>query len=510
LAGDHQHLTFEFAAERELSRFAADFAMALKAGDCVLLQGDLGAGKTTFARAAIRAVAGDETGALEVPSPTFTLVQNYDLRVPVAHFDLYRITDPDELVELGLDDALVDGIAFVEWPEMARDRFPAESILLSLSEFAGQPDRRTVTVRANAGFVERLRRSREIRSFLDASGWTGGWRAFLLGDASTRVYETVHAAGRTAILMNAPRRPDGPPVRDGKPYSRIARLAENVTPFVAIASALTANGFRAPEIFAFDIDAGFVLLEDLGSGSVLDENGSPVPERYLGSVECLAAMHCASWPREISVSDRVHCVPAFDIGVFLIETELLTDWYIPRIRSSVLPSADIAEFRLLWSELFAIVDGGEKTLILRDFHSPNIIWDESARGIARVGLIDFQDALIGSRAYDVASLVQDARVDVPPVLQTSLLDRYCAQSAVSADFDEESFRLEFAILAAQRATKILGIFVRLDERDGKSGYLRHIPRLQAYLRRSLEHPRLSGLADWYRRHAILDAEIEPR
>lgn len=499
-----------FPTEQALTRFAADFAMALQPGDCILLRGDLGAGKTTFARAVIRALAGDFEGLLEVPSPTFTLVQTYDLRLPVSHFDLYRLTDLDELDELGLWEALSGGVALVEWPQRAEAALPGTGVTVALDENPADPDSRDLVVDGPAEFMTRLDRSLAIRRFLEAHDCPTAQRTFLLGDASTRAYETVRSDGATAILMNAPRRPDGPPVRDGKPYSQIAHLAEDILPFVAIGQALKDKGFRAPKIHAFDLDAGFVLLEHLGSDGVLGADRRPIPERYEGGIDCLAAMHRLEWPRDMEVAGRAYQVPDFDLPAFQIETGLLTDWYVPRVTGAPLPQDGLAAFRGLWTRLFNIVDAGEKTLLLRDFHSPNIIWDAAAEGVERVGLIDFQDAMIGSTAYDVASLLQDARVDVPTDLRSRLLDRYCALRAVSGAFDEAGFRLAFAILAAQRATKILGIFVRLDERDGKPGYLAHIPRLQAYLRESLAHPALTELADWYAEHGILDATVEPR
>lgn len=500
-------MNLTFPDEKSLTRFAADFALALKPGDCVLLRGDLGAGKTTFARAAIRSLAGDADNRIEVPSPTFTLVQTYDLRLPVSHFDLYRIADPDEVDELGLGEALAEGVAFIEWPERAESHLPAMCISLSLAENAEGGEGRRLAVEGPAAFMTRLERSLAMRAFLDDEGWNAGFRRFLLGDASTRAYETVERDGEIAILMNAPKQPDGPPVRDGKPYSQIAHLAEDILPFVAVGQTLRKNGFRAPKIYAFDLDRGFILLEHLGSEDVLDADRKPIPARYEAAVECLAAMHAVKWPDAIDVDGRTHRIPAFDLDAFLIEAELLTDWFVPRAAGTKLPDAGIEAFRNLWTALFAIVDAGEKTLLMRDFHSPNIIWDEAAEGVSRVGLIDFQDAMIGATAYDVASVVQDARVDVSPALQIELLDRYCAVRTGQGGFDEEAFRSAFAILAAQRATKILGIFVRLDQRDGKPDYLAHIPRLQAYLRASLTHPALAGIADWSARHGILDAKI---
>ena len=157
-----------FSSEEALTRFAQDVAMALKPGDCLLLRGDLGAGKSTFARAAIRTLAGDPAGKLEVPSPTFTLVQTYDLRLPVSHFDLYRLGDPDELDELGLTDALAEGIALVEWPERAESRLPANSILFEIEETGESADGREVTIAGPAEFMARLERSLSMRAFLQA------------------------------------------------------------------------------------------------------------------------------------------------------------------------------------------------------------------------------------------------------------------------------------------------------------------------------------------------------
>jgi aminoglycoside/choline kinase family phosphotransferase len=137
--------------------------------------------------------------------------------------------------------------------------------------------------------------------------------------------------------------------------------------------------------------------------------------------------------------------------------------------------------------------------VLRDYHSPNLIWLPNRQGLSRVGLLDFQDALIGPAAYDVASLLQDARVDVPDALESELLARYIRKrSEQNANFDAEEFAAIYAVMVAQRSTKILGIFARLDKRDGKPQYLRHMPRVWRYLQRALAHPALAGLARWYK------------
>lgn len=483
--------------------FAEDISLALKPGDCLCLSGDLGAGKSTFARALIRAIADEPE--LEAPSPTFTLVQSYDLRLPVAHMDLYRIGSPEELDELGLDDVLVEGVALIEWPEKALELLPKDRVMM---QFEGIGDSRTVTISAPQGFLARFERSRAARAFLDQQFEGPVVRRHLQGDASTRTYETIRPEDQQPlILMNAARQPDGPPVRDGLPYSQIAHLAEDVVPFVAIARWLRAQGFAAPEILGEDLDQGFLLIENLGTEGVLDEDGKPDPERYGVAIDCLAVLHGKPLPGALPVGDGQHHVPAYDPRAMQIEVELLTDWYLPFKRGAPVPDAERQEYIELWCALFSDLQSAEKSLVLRDYHSPNLIWRSDRTGLDRLGIIDFQDAMIGPSAYDVASLCQDARVTVDQDLADQLLDRYvAARRADDLQFDEDAFRQAYAIMAAQRAAKILGIFVRLKQRDGKPGYLRHLPRIEAYIAASLQHPALQPLRNWFAKAGIGKSE----
>jgi N-acetylmuramate 1-kinase len=302
--------------------------------------------------------------------------------------------------------------------------------------------------------------------------------------------------------MDAPRKPDGPPVRDGKPYSQIAHLAETVVPFVGMANALRAQGLSAPAILQADIQQGLLVLEDLGAeGVVSGEPPAPIAERYETAVDVLLALHDRVQPTVLPVAPQVeHPLPAYDIGAMLIEVELLVEWYLPRLGAEV--SEDIhAEYVALWRAALQPVIDAPATWVLRDFHSPNLLWLPDRKDIARIGLLDFQDAVLGSPAYDLASLLQDARVDVPEAMELALLGRYVRQRrAAEAAFDGAAFIRSYVTLAAQRASKILGIFARLDMRDGKPHYLRHIPRVAGYLQRSLAHPSLEPLDTWYKRH----------
>lgn len=492
------------ADEAATARFGEDLAAALKAGDVLALKGELGAGKTTLARAAIRALAGDDM--LDVPSPTFTLQQSYEARFPVHHFDLYRLSDPQEIEELGFFEAIAEGAALVEWPEKAGSLLPADAVTVELREAAGGG--RLAFVSGPEGALARIARSLAARAFLNAAGAPCAVRRHLQGDASARVYETVTSPGApTRILMDAPRRADGPPIRDGLPYSRIAHLAEDVAPFVAIAEALRQAGFHAPEIHAADLEGGFLLIEHLGADGVRDAAGEPIPERYLAAARLLAAMHDRDWPQEVTFDGGRYRIPDYDAGAMAIETDLLLDWYLPFATGGPAAPETVQRFHALWAAAFARAGEAERSLVLRDFHSPNLIWRDTAEGHGRIGLIDFQDALIGPAAYDVASLALDARVDISRELEGAIVDAYCAARASPA-FDCAGFEATYAIMAAQRNSKILGNFVRLDRRDGKPHYLKHLPRIRDYLKRSLDSQTLAELRVFYEEAGLL-AETGP-
>jgi aminoglycoside/choline kinase family phosphotransferase len=321
----------------------------------------------------------------------------------------------------------------------------------------------------------------------------------MLGDASTRAYERLVAPdGRTAILMISPPRPDGPPVRFGKPYSAIARLAEDILPFLAIDAGLRDLGLSAPTIYASDPARGLAILEDLGTDGVVDSGGI-VFERYAEAAAVLASLHARRLPESLPVSDdKSYRIPPYDADALAIEVDLLLEWYAPHVAGLSLASGVKASFGRLWQETVAEVIAANRTWTLRDYHSPNLIWLGDREGLARVGIIDFQDCVLGHPAYDVASLLQDARVDVPDDAELKLLGRYTRlRREQDAGFDMAAFARAYAILGAQRATKILGIFARLNKRDRKPQYLAHLPRVERYLAKGLAHPSMAALKAWY-------------
>lgn len=498
----HEH--FQNLNEPMLRRLAEEVAFALRAGDTLALEGDLGAGKTTFARFLIRALAGEDD--IEIPSPTFTLVQSYQTpRFEVAHYDLYRLSTPEELGELGLDHALQRGVAVVEWPERAGDRLPGERFTLMLHD-TGDETRRDVTLSASRKLAPRLERLAAIRRFLEKTAWGGCSTRFrfLQGDASARRYARLERDdGSRVILMDSPRQPDGPPVREGKPYSQIAHLAEDVRPFVAIAEALRLRGFSTPQIYAHDLDAGLLVIEDFGNtvfGREV-EAGADQKALWRRGVDTLVALRSRP-PGPMPLPDgSIYALPPMDKSALHIEADLLIDWYWPALHGAPPPQSVRAEFEAIWRAIFESLDRLPKGWALRDYHSPNLLSLDDRPAPRDVGIIDFQDALLGPHAYDLVSLLQDARLDVSKETESQLLEHYIGSvKRNEADFDEKGFRFSYAALGAERNTKILGIFARLAKRDGKRQYLAHIPRLWDYLARSLEHEDLTALKAWYDVH----------
>lgn len=492
--------------EAELSRIAELVALLVRPGEAVALTGELGAGKTTFARAFVRTVL--DNAHAEVPSPTFSLLQTYDSpRFPVAHLDLYRLSGASDLDEVIGSEALAQGVTIVEWPDRAVALLPPSRLDVAIAEDAS-PGVRTLDLVGHGAWVARLQRLGEIYRFLlgelSERVWKQSSLSYLQGDASPRAYARIWMPGRTRVLMNAPRMPDGPPLRDGLPYSRIAHLAEDVRPFVAMQRALEATGIAAPHVHAHDLDRGLLLLEDLGDltfSRAVGEGYSQI-ELWTAAVDALVEVRRAGPVSVLPlVGAATYTLPAYDRGALGIETELLMDWYWPMLRPEPVSAPSREEFIGLWDAVFDRLLAMPQGLVLRDFHSPNLMWRPERSGLSRVGVLDFQDALRGPWAYDLVSLLQDARVDVPATLEAELFARYCGRvAAIEPDFDRTSFTYAYAALGAQRNTKILGIFARLARRDGKSAYLQHIPRIWSYLERNLARPELAPLRDWYDRH----------
>jgi N-acetylmuramate 1-kinase len=493
--------TFQVALANETAtaHLMADLALLIGPGDVVTLSGDLGAGKTAAARAMIRYLADDD--ALEVPSPTFTLAQTYDLPpFPLIHADLYRIGDASELEEIGLSPMPEATVILMEWPERAAGVLPPDRLDIALSHRpALGSTARAAEITGYGKTAALVARLQALRAFLATAGYADAQRRRMAGDASIRSYARLVRDDQSVILMNCPKRPDGPAIHNGKSYSAAVHLAEDVKPFVAIANGLRMLGFSAPIIHHADIDIGFLITEDFGNFGVIEgDPPAPIPERYEAATDLLSTLHRQSLPKVLPLVPQVtYQIPTFDTDAMLVEISLMLEWYLPD--RGVAPTNNLrAEFVLMWRNLLQGSASAATTWMLRDFHSPNLIWLGDRAGIARVGIIDFQDTVLGPATYDLVSLLQDARIDVPEAIEIALLTRYIrARRQAETNFDPAGFVAAYAIMSAQRNTRLLGTFARLNRRDGKSQYLRHQPRIWTYLNRSLAHPALASVREWY-------------
>jgi aminoglycoside/choline kinase family phosphotransferase len=308
--------------------------------------------------------------------------------------------------------------------------------------------------------------------FLASCGWQGADILPLAGDASFRRYFRVVDGSRSAVLMDAP-----PPHEDPRP-------------FIAVAEWLASVGLSAPDIIARDLERGLLLLGDFGDWRLrewLDDNPDSEHELYERATDVLIHLH-----RHPAMAG----LPTHGLDKWIEELELFTDWYCPAVGIEV----DKHSYRRAWMEVLERVadDGLGPVTVLRDYHAENIMLVGDRQGVKHFGLLDFQDAVAGHPAYDLASVLEDARRDVPPEIERAMLDRY-----VSASGQGEAFERAYWALAAQRNTRILGVFTRLWKRDGKPNYLRFQPRMWGLLERDLAQPHLQPIRDWF------DANVAP-
>lgn len=350
-------------------------------------------------------------------------------------------------------------------------------------------------------------RAEERRVFLRAAGWGDAAAAPMAGDASTRSYERLSRAGGNAILMNAPPAAEGaacppgasPDERRRLGYNAMARLAgPNLNAFIAIAGALREAGLSAPGIIAADAKTGFAIIEDLGDDLFARAIPKGAPERdlYASAIDGLIALRAAA---PAAPNAPGYQMLTYDETAMEAEVMLVMDWYWPHLNGA--PPADElkTEYRACWAEVLAKLPA-PSIMVLRDFHAENLLWLPQREGLRRAGIIDFQDGLTGNPAYDLVSLLEDARRDVSSSLAETMIRRYAAGAADFVDFDEAMFRRDYAILGAQRNAKILGIFARLINRDRKPRYAEFFPRVEAHFRRDLRHPGLKPVAKFFRAH----------
>lgn len=322
-------------------------------------------------------------------------------------------------------------------------------------------------------------------AFLRAAGWGEAESRPLADDASFRRYDRLRRAGGSAVLMDAP---------PGQ---------EDVRPFLQVAELLRQIGLSPPDVLAADVPQGFVLLEDLGDAlfAGLAQDRDTEAEIYAAAIDVLAALH-ARHPADLPA---LRSLPPQDHALLNAGLETFLDWYWPAVHGAPASPALRQGFLALWQPLLDEVrpgaDDHDDVLVMRDYHADNLIWLPGRSGPARVGLLDFQDAVLGHPAYDLVSLLDDVRRDVARPLATALLARYLQRRGIAdAATGASRFEAGYAIFGAQRNIRILGVFVRLWRRDGKARYLDYLPRTRAMLDQALRHPALAEVAAWFSEH----------
>jgi aminoglycoside/choline kinase family phosphotransferase len=347
-----------------------------------------------------------------------------------------------------------------------------------------------------------------LEEFVARAGWAEADRDAIQGDASTRSYSRLSMNGRKAVLMNAPKGDEAPGEPDGASletrrkigYNALARLAgPNMEAFLTVAQELSMRGLSAPHIIAADVDLGFALLEDFGDDDfwrVIQADPSMEGPLYEAAIDVLAVIYRSSFPSKSTFKGSSWHIREYDEAALLAETDLFLDYYAPDVGRPIGDAAR-AEFYDLWRAAFKRLDSHAHGLCLRDFHAQNLFWLPERDGQARVGLIDFQDALFAHPAYDLASFLEDARRDVDPDLFEPLKQRFCEKAGLAYDDD---FQAAYAVMAAQRNTKVIGFPVRADVKFGKPQYRSLIPRVRDHLKRDLSHSACADLRAWFAVH----------
>ena len=359
-------------------------------------------------------------------------------------------------------------------------------------------------------------REAERRRFLAAAGLGDARRERLPGDASTRAYERLYRAdGSTVMLMDAPRSsetrpcpPDATPAqRAASGWNAMNRLAAGrVEAFAAASAYLRGLGLSAPEVLALDAAHGLAIVEDLGDALFarrIEAGVDPAP-LYEAATDVLLRLHRETPPAELPVAPGAAPWPLLTYDAFALKSaaDLFVQWWPALAQTPPFAPEALAEWDALWAPITAAGEAGAAVFIHRDYHAENLLWLPDRQGLARVGLLDFQDALRAHPAWDLMSLLQDARREVPEALEAAMLARYLA---ARPDLDADRFRADYAALAALNAARILGIFARLIVRDATPRYAAFVPRMRRMLARNLANPRLAGLKAWFAAHAPMDA-----
>ena len=468
----------------DLEKLAKELVPLLNEGGVMTLNGQIGAGKTTLAKLIIQELT--QTPLEDIVSPTFNLYHTYNRdNLEIAHYDFYRIESEIELLEIDLNESLTDKICIIEWADKFRDLLPKDRIEIFIK---CKKNERVYRINPLGKFREVVSNRAKIENYLGGLDINFTELQRLPGDASKRNYYRVMSPDNTMILMDA--------TQESNIKSKTG-LSNGIDDFIKIQKYLDSIDVRVPKLIVRNGIDNILLEEDLGGYSYADmltkENYQKL---YNPAIKTLIHISNINHPKNISTDSNPHYLKEFDLDVYLNEAEIFIDYYWPFIHGKQCNADKKQEFTNVMGEVYSNLTD-DKTLMLRDFHSPNLLFLENENGFRKCAVIDFQDALFGHPLYDLVSLTNDARISIDEHQEKYLIDLYKKDFPFNNfQFDSLSFIEQYHILGVQRSIKILGIFARLAILETNQNYLVHMPRVICYIKRIMQSGSIQTLACW--------------
>ena len=468
----------------DLEKLAKELVPLLNEGGVMTLNGQIGAGKTTLAKLIIQELT--QTPLEDIVSPTFNLYHTYNRdNLEIAHYDFYRIESEIELLEIDLNESLTDKICIIEWADKFRDLLPKDRIEIFIT---CKKNERVYRINPLGKFREVVSNRAKIENYLGGLDINFTELQRLPGDASKRNYYRVMSPDNTMILMDA--------TQESNIKSKTG-LSNGIDDFIKIQKYLDSIDVRVPKLIVRNRIDNILLEEDLGEYSYADmltkENYQKL---YNPAIKTLIHISNINHPKNISTDSNPHYLKEFDLDIYLNEAEIFIDYYWPFIHGKQCNADKKQEFTHVMGEVYSNLTD-DKTLMLRDFHSPNLLFLENEDGFRKCAVIDFQDALFGHPLYDLVSLTNDARTTIDEHQEKYLIDLYKKDFPFNNfQFDSLSFIEQYHILGVQRSIKILGIFARLAILETNQNYLVHMPRVICYIKRIMQSGSIQTLACW--------------
>ena len=466
----------------ELDAFVKYIAPIFEKGDLLALNGEIGSGKTTLTKHLINYLTA--TRIDEINSPTFNLCQTYSNEdLIISHYDFYRLDYLQEIEELDINDSIKNNFTIIEWANKFSSILPKDHIEIQIDN---KSDKREYKILFHGEYAKKIAAHKNRLSFLSNSNLNIKKITNMRGDASKRKYYRVNDGTENFVLMDA--------LEDS---INKTTTSKTITDFIIFRQYLEDIGLRVPKIYEFDIQKQLILEEDLGL-TTYDELYSKLSFQDLinPAIESLLILVHSDYKNINDLDGKAFEPQNFDEKVFINESKIFIDYYWPYVKNSICPEEEKYEFLSIIEKIYSDLST-DKTLVLRDYHSPNLHYLQNEKGHKKCALIDFQDALLGHPLYDLVSLAQDARFTISEDQERYIVDTF-EDKFLFNDFQlsKSSFNEQYKILAIQRSLKILGIFARLSLLEGKNNYIIHMPRVLDYIRRSMDCSLLNNLTHW--------------